>query len=438
MAVIGLGYAGLPLALAFAEAGFPVIGIDTDEGRVADLNGGRSHVPDVPSASVRATVSGTDGSGAQDGHDRMPVFSATSDFGQLASADAAIICVPTPLSKTKAPDLSAVVSVTEEIAERLHPGMLIVLESTTYPGTTEEEILPRLTRDQLTLSALKVGVDFFLAFSPERIDPGRTDWTVRNTPKIVGGMTPQCLEVAQTLYSYGVEQVVPVSSPKVAEMVKLLENTFRAVNIALVNETAIMCDRLGMDVWEVIAAAKTKPFGFMSFQPGPGLGGHCVPIDPQYLAWKLKLLNYNARFIELAAEINLGMPKYVLEKISDALNEAGKPVKGSRVLVLGAAYKADVADVRESPSVDLIELLVEKRADVVYHDPLVASVEVNGSSMKGVELDERALQASDCVVVATAHSSYDWEWITRKCTLVVDTRDATRGVAADGARIVRI
>ncbi|MFQ5344100.1 MAG: nucleotide sugar dehydrogenase, partial [Anaerolineae bacterium] len=398
---------------------------------------------------------------------------ATTDYDALHNADAAIICVPTPLGKTKDPDMSYIIAATDEIARRLHPGMLIVLESTTYPGTTEELILPRLEgageqgsrgageqrrggdgetgregaaeaseprSSQLTIdnSPLTVSKDFFLAFSPERIDPGRKDYTIRNTPKVIGGVTPACTAVAQALYETAIERVAPVSSPRVAEMVKLLENTFRAVNIALVNEVAIMCDRLGIDVWEVIEAARTKPFGFMTFYPGPGLGGHCIPIDPQYLAWKLKTVNYNARFIQLAGEINFGMPQYVLGKIADGLNEAGKPLKGSRVLILGVAYKAGVSDLRESPALDLIHLLQEKGADVAYHDPYVPRFDVDDLAMTGVSLNRHALRTADCVVITADHSSYDWEWVVENSRLVVDTRNATRDVRAGGARVVKL
>ncbi len=483
VAVIGLGYVGLPLAVAFAEAGFRVIGIDIDEERVAKLNAGHSYVSDVPSSQlaplVAATVNSDQSSGNPKSEIRNPKFHATTDYDALHDADAVIICVPTPLSKTKEPDLSYVIAAADAIAQRLHSGMLVVLESTTYPGTTEELILPRLQtegggrkgergegkkeerekgekgnpqsgtyaepgrsirnpKSETRSSPLTVGKDFFLAFSPERIDPGRKDWTIRNTPKVIGGMTPQCLEVARALYECAIEQVVPVSSPRVAEMVKLLENTFRAVNIALVNEVAIMCDRLGVDVWEVIEAAKTKPFGFMTFYPGPGLGGHCIPIDPQYLAWKLKTINYNARFIQLAGEINFGMPQYVLAKIADALNDAGKPLKGSRVLILGVAYKADVGDLRESPALDLIHLLQEKGADVAYHDPYVPHFDIDGLAMTGVSLDRDALQATDCVVITADHSSYDWEWVVENSRLVVDTRNATRDVRASDARVVKL
>ena len=425
IAVIGLGYTGLPLAVAFADVGFSVVGIDVDEARVDTVNRGVSHIRDVGSedlaplvsAAAEARTSRTPGSGA---------LSATADYAALDHADVAIICVPTPLSKIKGPDLSHIISASDEIARRLRRGMLIVLESTTYPGTTEEVILPRLQR--ANGRTLEVGTDFFLAFSPERIDPGREDWTIRNTPKVIGGVTPRCLEMATSLYESAIDPVVPVSSPKVAEMAKLLENTFRATNIALVNEISIMCDRLEVDVWEVIEAAKTKPFGFMPFYPGLGLGGHCIPVDPQYLAWKLKTLDYDARFIQLAAEINLGMPRYVLGKIADALNDTGRPLKGSRVLLLGVAYKADVSDTRESPALDLIQLLIEKGADVAFHDPYVAQVEVERLSLQGVKLDESALRGADCVVVATAHAAYDWQWVVDNARLVIDTRNVTRGL----------
>lgn len=434
MAVIGLGYVGLPLALAFAEAGFRVVGIDIDEERVANLNAGQSYIADVPSQRLAALLTAVEAEG------RPTAVSgrlfATTNYDALSDADAVIICVPTPLSKTKDPDLSYIVTATGEIARRLHPGMLIVLESTTYPGTTEEIVLPHLqnARGQTLL----VGRDFFLAFSPERIDPGRSDWTVRNTPKVIGGVTSRCLEVGRSLYECAIEQVVSVSSPKAAEMVKLLENTFRAVNIALVNEVAIMCDRLGVDVWEVIEAAKTKPFGFMPFYPGPGLGGHCIPIDPHYLAWKLKTLNYHARFVQLAAEVNFSMPQYVLGKIVDALNEEGKALKGSRVLILGVAYKADVGDLRESPALDLIHFLRGKGAEVAYHDPYIPRLEVDGLAIAGVTLDREALEKADCVVIITAHSSYDWRWIVGNSRLVVDTRNATRGVVANPAKVVKL
>jgi UDP-N-acetyl-D-glucosamine dehydrogenase len=439
VAIIGLGYVGLPLAVAFAEAGFKVIGIDVEQGRVDMLNRGSSHIPDVASEKIarlvaerahvaEAVLGSAVGPAVVAGAapDRLGSFRATTDYDALQQADAVIVCVPTPLSKTKDPDLSLVVSAVDGIAQRLHAGMLVVLESTTYPGTTEEIVLERLQAASPT--PLRVGEDLFLAFSPERIDPGRTDWDVHNTPKVIGGMTQACTAMAQSLYGSAIQTIVPVSSPGVAEMVKLLENTFRAVNIALVNEVAIMCDRLGVDVWEVIEAAKTKPFGFMPFYPGPGLGGHCIPVDPHYLAWKLKTLNYNARFIQLAAEVNFGMPEYVIGKISDALNEEGKAFQGSRLLVLGVAYKADVGDIRESPALDLIHLLQKKGAEVLYHDPYVPLLNADGLSMESTELDEATLQNMDCVVIATAHSIHSWQWVLENSRLVIDTRNATKGL----------
>jgi UDP-N-acetyl-D-glucosamine dehydrogenase len=494
VAVIGLGYVGLPLAVAFAEAGFRVIGIDVDEERMQAINRGESYVSDVPSDQVAAlTTAAGQGSGNRR---RLPAgqpstlrsanrLSGTTDYDRLYEADAVIICVPTPLDKTKDPDMSYVIAATDEIGRRLRHDMLVVLESTTYPGTTEELILPRLqaetrrpkdsgingqgaeisgssfvkstvashadskvSRQQPVVISdpesvvesrrLVAGKDFFLAFSPERIDPGRIDYTIHNTPKVIGGVTPACLEVARALYECVIDQVVPVSSPKVAEMVKLLENTFRAVNIGLVNEVAIMCNRLGIDVWEVIEAAKTKPFGFMPFLPGPGLGGHCIPIDPQFLAWKLKTMNYHARFIQLAGEINFEMPHYVLGKIADALNDDGKPLNGSQLLILGVAYKADVGDLRESPALELIHLLGEKGTKVVYHDPFVPRLDVDGLNLASVPLDLDTLQKADCVVIATAHSAYDWEWVVSNSRLVVDTRNATKSLTANRTRIVKL
>ena len=429
VSVIGLGYVGLPLAVVFAEAGFRVVGIDVDQGRVDSINRGESYVQDVPSERLAGlAVNGTEPSSSTR-------LSATTDFGVLGDVDAVIICVPTPLSKTRDPDLSNIVAASDEVARRLHRGMLVVLESTTYPGTTQEVLLPRFVSGAGD-AVKEAGRDFFLAFSPERVDPGRVDWTVRNTPKVIGGVTPACLEVATTLYGKALERVVPVSSPIVAEMVKLLENTFRATNIALVNEVAIMCDRLGVNVWEVIDAAKTKPFGYMPFYPGPGLGGHCIPVDPQYLAWKMKTLDYNARFIQLAAEINFGMPQYVLSKIANALNDREKALKGSRVLMLGVTYKADVADARESPALDLIHLLTEKGAAVEYHDPYLSSIDVEGVHMESISLTDEAIRSADCVVITTDHKSYDWHWVVENSQLVVDTRNATRDVASGSHRLV--
>ncbi|NOZ29699.1 MAG: nucleotide sugar dehydrogenase [Chloroflexi bacterium] len=406
VAIVGLGYVGLPLAMAFVEVGYRVVGIDTDATRVESIRRGVSYIRDVPSAELARAVRGEDAR-----------LDATTDYGALADAEAALICVPTPLNKSRDPDIRYVLAAAEGIAAHLHPDMLVVLESTTYPGTTEELLLPTLER-----SGLRVGRDFFLAFSPERIDPGRTDYTIRNTPKVVGGVTPACLRVAIALYEAVIERVVPVSSPAAAEMSKLLENTFRAVNIALVNEVALMCDKLGVDVREVIEAAATKPYGFMPFMPGPGIGGHCIPLDPHYLSWKLKALNYNARFIQLAGEINSEMPQYWVNKVQDALNEAGKPVKGSRVLVLGVAYKRDVDDTRESPALDIIEMLRAKGADVRYHDPYVPGVSHHGFEMTSEPDLDRALAEADCVVIATDHSDYDWGEIARRAALIVDTR----------------
>ncbi len=417
VAVVGLGYVGLPLVVAFAEHGFPVIGIDVDVQKVDALNRGESYVQDIPSARLEAI---------------RPNFRATTSYAALAECDAAIICVPTPLNKTRDPDVRYLIAAGESTAQYIHPGMLVVLESTTYPGTTEELLLPMLTGpatlERLQTPAFTVGQDFFLAFSPERIDPGNKKFVVENTPKVVGGMTPACREVAVALYAEAIEQIVPVSSTQTAEMVKLLENTFRAVNIALVNEVAIMCDKLGIDVWEVIDAAATKPYGFMKFTPGPGVGGHCIPLDPHYLSWKLKTLNYNARFIQLAGEINTDMPRYWVDKVQDALNTAGKALKGSRVLVLGVAYKKDIDDVRESPALDIIELLRAKGAAVSYHDPYVHALTHNG---RGLSTEPDLLQAiatADCVIIVTDHSTYNWPDILRRAALVVDTRHVVSGV----------
>ncbi len=412
--IVGLGYVGLPLAVAFAEEGFTVVGVDLDARKVAALQRGESYVEDVPASVITAL------------RDRG-LFSASSDYATLADVDAISICVPTPLRKTKDPDISYIVDATECIATYMPAdgGQLIVLESTTYPGTTEEIVLPRLSRD-----GLQAGRDFFLAFSPERIDPGRTDYTVRTTPKVIGGATPDCLEVAVALYGTVVDRPVPVSGTAAAEMVKLLENTFRAVNIGLVNEVALMCDRLGLNVWEVVGAAATKPYGFMPFYPGPGLGGHCIPIDPHYLSWKLRTLNYTARFIELAAEVNSHMPDYVVGKVGDALNAERKAINGSRVLVLGVAYKRDVGDVRESPALDVIHLLQQRGAEVSYHDPYVGSLRREGLDLDSAPLTDAALAAADCVVVVTDHSAFDWNHIGATARLIVDTRNALKGRAA--------
>ena len=430
VAVIGLGYVGLPLALAFAERGFPVVGIDVDGSKVAALNRGESYVQDIPSERL-ACVTATDAaSDAETFPMRRGTFRAFSDYSSLDRCDAAIICVPTPLNKTRDPDVRYLIAAGESVARHIHPGMLIVLESTTYPGTTEELLLPMFTAPavlaRLDVASFKVGIDFFLAFSPERIDPGNKQYVIENTPKVVGGVTAACREAAVALYGSAIQKIVPVSSTQTAEMVKLLENTFRAVNIALVNEVAIMCDKLGIDVWEVIDAAATKPYGFMKFTPGPGVGGHCIPLDPHYLSWKLKTLNYNARFIQLAGEINTEMPRYWVEKVQDVLNDAGKPMRGSRVLVLGVAYKKDIDDVRESPALDVMELLRAKGADVRYHDPHVLSLTHNGLGQTSEPDLEAALQAADCVIIVTDHTAYDWPAVFAKARLMVDTRHVAR------------
>jgi UDP-N-acetyl-D-glucosamine dehydrogenase len=411
--IIGLGYVGLPLAVEFAKAGYRVIAIDLDASKVQALNEGRSYIGDVRTEDVERVV--------QNGK-----LHATTGFEALREVDAISICVPTPLRKTKDPDISYIVSATESIAENFRPGQLVVLESTTYPGTTDEVILPRLEA-----GGHKAGIDFFLAFSPERVDPGNPTYLTANIPKVIGGVTPECTQLATALYSKVITKVIPVSSPATAEMVKLLENTFRAVNIGMANELAIMCSKLGIDVWEVIEAAATKPFGFMPFYPGPGLGGHCIPIDPLYLSWKLKTLNYNARFIELASEINTSMPEYVLDLVADALNDQAKPLRGSRVLVLGVTYKRDVEDVRESPAIDIISLLLSKGARAEYHDPYVKTLEISEHDQAEViasigDLTEENVREYDAVVIVADHSTYDYEWIADHARLLVDTRNATK------------
>ena len=407
--------------MVFAEAGFKVIGIDPIPDKVARIQRGESYVLDVSDATIKRLV----GQGC---------LQATCDFAALDKVDAVAICVPTPLRKTGDPDLSFIVSATEALAQHMHAGMVIVLESSTYPGTTRELMLPRLEE----ASGLKVGQDFFLAFSPERVDPGRKDWTTINTPKVVGGITPACLEASVAWYSQALKTVVPVSTAEVAEMAKLLENTFRMINIGLVNELAIMCDRLGVDVWEVIDAAATKPFGYMKFQPGPGLGGHCIPIDPLYLSWKMRAFNYNARFIELASEINTNMPRFAVSKVQDALNNQAKPVKGSRILVLGVAYKPDIDDLRESPALDVLGLLLRKGAEVTYHDPYIAHLDHDGWQLDSVPDLMKAVEASDCVVIVTNHSAYDYPAILAKAGLLVDTRNALGKLGKNNPKVVRL
>jgi UDP-N-acetyl-D-glucosamine dehydrogenase len=419
--ILGLGYVGLPLATIFAEAGFNVVGVEPDKTKVEKLKLRESYVQDVSSKKIEQLMqSGT--------------LQATTDFSVLEEADAVSICVPTPLRKTGDPDLSYILDATDELAKYMHPGVVVVLESTTYPGTTREILLPKLTEN----SGLKVGEDFFLAFSPERVDPGREDWTTYNTPKVIGGITTTCTEVASLWYQQALETVVPVSSAESAEMTKLLENTFRMINIGLVNEMAIMCDRLGLDVWEIIDAAATKPFGYMKFTPGPGLGGHCIPIDPLYLSWKLRALNYTARFIELASEINTGMPRYVVSKIQDALNEHGLPLKGSQILVIGAAYKPDVDDIRESPSLDIIGLLRQKGAKVSYHDPYIPRISHDDYSLESVPDLVESVQKTDCAVIVTNHSIYDYQTILERAPLIIDTRNALGKAGKNDPRVVRL
>ena len=415
--ILGLGYVGLPLAVEFGAAGLNVTGFDLSERKVNSLNQGESYIQDVETARLKDLV--TKGR-----------VQATTDFTKIRECDALIICVPTPLSKTKDPDLEMVVSATRRIAENMRAGQLVVLESTTYPGTTDELILPMLSE-----KGLRVGVDFFLAFSPERVDPGNPKFHTRNTPKVIGGMTPACGEAAKTLYSKAIEKVIVVSSPRAAEMVKLLENTFRSVNIGLVNEVALMCRRLNVSVWEVIDAAATKPFGFMAFYPGPGLGGHCIPIDPLYLSWKLKTLNYRARFIELASEINAGMPEYVVDRLVEALNDRERSLRGSRVHILGAAYKKDIEDVRESPAVDFIKILQSKGAKVTYTDSWVPTLEHEGIDLKSIDAVP-AVEEADAVVIITDHSKVPYADLVSRAKLVLDARNATRGIEAPN--IVRL
>ena len=412
--IIGLGYVGLPIVLRFCEERFRVIGFDVDPAKVKALNSGRSYIRHLPSERIARLVKG-----------KNPVFTATSDMKRLSEPDVLVICVPTPLSDKREPDLSYVENTAKEIARHLRPGQLISLESTTYPGTTEEVLLPLFTA-----RGMKAGSDFFLVFSPEREDPGRVDFNTQTTPKLVGGVTKKCLKAGCSLYSKIVDKVVPVSSTGVAEMAKLLENIYRCVNIAMVNELKVLCDRMGMDIWEVIEASKTKPFGYQPFYPGPGLGGHCIPIDPFYLTWKAREYNFATRFIELAGEINSNMPHYVVHRVMDALNDRGKSLKGSRVMVLGIAYKKDVDDMRESPSLEIIKLLNGRGARVDFNDPLIplAMSPRKGFKMRSTPLTKRGISGYDCVLISTNHSSYDYPWIVKNSKLVVDTRNATAGI----------
>lgn len=417
--VLGLGYVGLPLATVLAEAGYQVIGVDLDGSKVDALNQGISYIDDVETSLVEKLV-------------KAGTLKATTDFSVVKEADAVSICVPTPLRKTRDPDLSFIISVADSIAPYMHTEMVVVLESTTYPGTTRELLLPKLTEEK----DLTVGQDFYLAFSPERVDPGREDWTTKNTPKVVGGITEACSAMAAKFYEGAMETVVQVATAEVAEMTKLLENTFRMVNIGLVNETAIMCDRMGINVWDVIDAAATKPFGFMKFTPGPGLGGHCIPIDPLFLSWKLRSLNYTARFIDLASEINTGMPRYVVGKVQEALNNQGKALRGSRVLVLGAAYKPDIDDVRESPALDVIGLLLEAGAEVNYHDPYIPELKTDDLELASVGDVLEEVKRSDCVVIITNHSQYDYQAIYEKALCIMDARNALGAIAGDDPKVV--
>jgi UDP-N-acetyl-D-glucosamine dehydrogenase len=410
--VVGLGYVGLPLAVEIAHAGYRVLGFDVNAAVARAINAGRSHIRDVPGDRLKGFVDG--------GRIR-----ATTDLSRLADADVISICVPTPLSKTRDPDVSFVLAAADSVGGVVRAGHVVILESTTYPGTTRELLMPRLQRE-----GLEVGRDVFLAFSPERVDPGNPKWGTRNTPKVVGGVTPACNRVALALYRPVFEQLVPVSSPEAAELVKLLENTFRSVNIGLVNEMAIVCDKLGVNVWEVIDAAATKPFGFMRFTPGPGLGGHCIPIDPHYLAWKMRSLNYKTRFIEVAGEVNSEMPVFWVRKVADRLNEQAKALRGSRVFVIGVAYKKDIDDLRESPALDIIRLLHQQGAQVRYHDPFIAALDEDGEHLESVPLTAAEVAASDCVVVVTDHSGLDYAMIARCARALVDTRNAIGGSGA--------
>ena len=423
VAILGLGYVGLPLAVVFAEAGFHVTGIDPDSRKVDSLKKGISYIPDVKTEAIETLVN-------------SGYLTATTDFSVLKNMDAVSICVPTPLRQTGDPDMSFIISATEELAKYIHKGVVVVLQSTTYPGTTRELLLPKLGIEH----GLKVGEDWFLAFSPERVDPGREDYTTKNTPKVMGGITEACGEVATAWYEGAIDNVFRVSSAEAAEMAKLLENTFRMINIGLVNELAIMCERLGVDVWEVIDAAATKPFGFMKFTPGPGLGGHCIPIDPLYLSWKMKSFNYNARFIELASEINTNMPRYVVSRVMEALNDRAKALKGSKVLVLGAAYKPDIDDVRESPALDVIGLLQKKGALVEYHDPYIPHIhhEYDGWQMDSVSDLMKSVRDADAVVIVTNHKVYDYETLLKEARFIFDSRNAMRKYAKDSDKVVRL
>jgi UDP-N-acetyl-D-glucosamine dehydrogenase len=420
VAVIGLGYVGLPLAVGFARVGFDVTGIEISEDKVGSINRGDNYIQDVDSDELQELVV-------------AGKLRATADFSALKDTDCIVICVPTPLNKTSDPDISAIVSARDRIRENLHAPQLIILESTSYPGTVDELIKPYLTE-----AGLAVGRDYFLAFSPERVDPNNPVYKVENTPKVIGGVTPDCTEVAATFYRQLVKEVVPVSSPAAAEMTKLLENTFRLINIGLANEVAIICRLLGLDVWEVINAAATKPFGFMPFYPGPGLGGHCIPIDPSYLSWKLRAMKYRTRFIELANEINTAMPEYVVKQAVLALNDEGKAVKGAKTLLLGVAYKRDIDDIRESPAHDVLKLMEGYGAQVTYHDPHVPEWRDSDFQMKSVELTPVTLKAQDIVLIITDHNAVDYQLVSQHARLVFDTRNAMKNVKNPAAKIVKL
>jgi UDP-N-acetyl-D-glucosamine dehydrogenase len=408
--IIGLGYVGLPLAAAIAKRGHKVTGFEVDKNKIRDINKGVSYIGDIPTGEVRDLV-------------RKGLLSATGDFSGLKQQDIVIICVPTPLRKSKDPDVSYIVSATEQLRPNLKKGQLIILESTTYPGTTTELVLPMLEE-----TGLKAGKDFYLAFSPERVDPGNKNYGIENTPKVVGGYTALCGELASLAYGRAITKIVHVSSTEAAEMVKLVENTFRAVNIGMVNEISLMCHRLGLDVWEILDAAASKPFGFMPFKPGPGIGGHCIPLDPHYLGWKMKMLNFEPRFIELAGVINSSMPEHVVQRLSEILNENGKHLKGSKLLVLGMAYKGDISDYRESPALDVVSLLKKTHAKVEYHDPLVPQVPVDGGIMKSQPLTPARIKSYDCILIITAHSCINYRELVENAGIVFDTRNVTRGI----------
>jgi len=417
--IIGLGYVGLPLAVTFAKEGFKVYGLDIDKGRISRLKNGKSYILDVPASDIKECM-------------KSGVLTVSEDFSRIKLLDAVIICVPTPLYKTKEPDVSYIVAAVENIKKYMKKGQIVVLESTTYPGTTEEVMLPILES-----TGLKEGKDFYLAFSPERIDPGNKKYDTKNTPKIIGGISKNSTNIAKTLYEQVIDTIIPVSSSKVAEMVKLLENTFRIVNIGMVNELMLMCDKLGIDVWEVIDAAKTKPYGFMPFYPGPGVGGHCIPVDPIYLSWKARMHGFEARFIDLASQVNSEMPEYVVEKITEGLNWHDRPLKRSKILIVGVAYKKDVKDLRESPALEIIDILLKKDALVSYYDPYLPYLRIGGINLKSVKFDRHAFQDSDCVVIVTDHSNIDYKFIAKNSKLVVDTRNVLKGVKSK-AMVVKL